>query len=1022
VRRNVAHSGPHPLPVTAVRLGYTFLAQRLKKESFFALGLLVSLFFSSPELYAGGSGLNVVVVANGASSSSCELANYYCLKREIAPERVLKITWQGSNVEWTQAEFNTFLLNPLLAFLVTNGLTNQVQYVVLSMDIPYRVTGSRPNSTTSALFYGFKTGTKDLTNSYAASEARFEEARPATAPGYSFLTMMLTAGSLAQAKRLVDQGIASDQSFPDSQAWLAKSSDPLRNVRYRAFDNAVFNARLAAAYSLGRTNMDSPWGLTGLMGFQTGLANFGVSSNAFLPGAIADSFSSFGGQIFEASGQTSLLSFIHAGASASYGTITEPQPIVKKFPDPQVYFFQSRGFSIAESYYQGIEIPLEGLVVGEPLAAPFRRQFSGGWTGLESGALLRATTNLALSFFSPKAGHTIESIDLFVDGKYRQTLTNLPPEAGNRLSVRLNGYEVSYTVPPNATVRSIATDLANLLNASVHTNFTKVIGVAHGDRIELQYLAELPTAGTFEFVDLNATTNSTRTYLAVVERLWTSPWITAMGRTDNGSFHLKFGSTPDTPATIYASFDLSHWQPLYTNFAGGVTEFLDANAGLFPKRFYRLAIPAHLQPPQLTLLARNSSGEFRVRAAGPPGRPYLLQASPDLRVWSDILTNLTGGDVLFTDPQSVSKPSRFYRTRSAVPSDYSAISVVGQIPSGGSILKVQSDRPGDAVVWASTNSVDWFPIYHHDAQSVVLTETSSDKGTAAVLGTTLQAARSEFLTTTAYGLRRFSINTNGPLQSIDFLAATIAKTNGNVVTVSVTNQTGLGNLKSFVQLLIDAVNSRAELAGLDGVTGEDLVDGNFGAVDFNLRARSIGREAAALQVTFSASTNLNLYGSGTFLLDGNLNDLRPRNHLLVGAGRSGVALTTPLDTTQLADGYHELSAVAYEGTSVHTQTRRSVTVVVSNTPLYAQFSVPTNALPSTTTFNVTVTANTNSVSQILLYTTGGFLQGVTNQSAVTFSVNGQPLAAGEHPFYAVVTTTNGLRYQTETRRVTLIRP
>ena len=218
--------------------------QYAKSPSLILRGLLFfQALFLSVDLLAGGSALNVVVVANGVSSNSCELANYYCSQRQISPRQVIRINWQGSNVEWTQADFNLFLLNPLLDFLAANELTNQIQYVVLSMDIPYRITGSRPNSTTSALFYGFKTGTKDLTNSYAASEARFEESGPAVAPPYSFLAMMLTAGSLAQAKHLIDQGLASDGSFPGSLAWLAKSSDPIRNVRYRAFDNAVFNTR-----------------------------------------------------------------------------------------------------------------------------------------------------------------------------------------------------------------------------------------------------------------------------------------------------------------------------------------------------------------------------------------------------------------------------------------------------------------------------------------------------------------------------------------------------------------------------------------------------------------------------------------------------------------------------------------------------------------------------------------------------------------------------------------------------------
>ena len=59
--------------------------------------------------------------------------------------------------------------------LAARQLTNQIDYVVLSMDIPFQtVYGSNVNSTTSALFYGLRLGNgSDLgtTNSYAASEA-----------------------------------------------------------------------------------------------------------------------------------------------------------------------------------------------------------------------------------------------------------------------------------------------------------------------------------------------------------------------------------------------------------------------------------------------------------------------------------------------------------------------------------------------------------------------------------------------------------------------------------------------------------------------------------------------------------------------------------------------------------------------------------------------------------------------------------------------------------------------------------
>ena len=256
------------------------------------------------QVRAGGSGLNTVVVVNQNSTNSCELGNYFCERRQVPPENVLRINWAGGNICWSNADFQASLLGPLLDMLTSRQLTSQVDYVVLSMDIPFQTVydTNKVNSTTAALFYGLKDDTgpnwRDVTNSYAASEQIFRQAKPASAPGYSFLTTMLTAGSLAQAKQLVDQGVASDATFPAQPVILAKTSDPLRNVRYHEFDNAIFNTRLQGNCVLLRTNADSPWGQTNLLGYQTGLACFSVSPNSFVPGAMADNLTSYGGIIF----------------------------------------------------------------------------------------------------------------------------------------------------------------------------------------------------------------------------------------------------------------------------------------------------------------------------------------------------------------------------------------------------------------------------------------------------------------------------------------------------------------------------------------------------------------------------------------------------------------------------------------------------------------------------------------------------------------------------------------------------
>src|SRR2546426_12386251 len=96
----------------------------------------LSLFCgAATALWAGGSGLNVAVVVNQNSTNSVPLGNYYCEQRNVPPQNLLRINWSGGNVNWTSSELNTFLVSPLLAMLSSRQLTNQIDYVVLSMDI-----------------------------------------------------------------------------------------------------------------------------------------------------------------------------------------------------------------------------------------------------------------------------------------------------------------------------------------------------------------------------------------------------------------------------------------------------------------------------------------------------------------------------------------------------------------------------------------------------------------------------------------------------------------------------------------------------------------------------------------------------------------------------------------------------------------------------------------------------------------------------------------------------------------------
>lgn len=761
---------------------------------------------------AGGSGLNVVVVVNQTSTNSLALGNDYCEKRAVPPQNLFRITgWAGPPMNWTRADFEHRLLNPLLAMLADRALTNQVEIVLLSMDIPYRVTqGNDVTSTTSALFYGFKTNSTPPTglpascslpdlssNSYAFSELPFSQARPGTAPTNAFLAMMLTDTTLKGAQFVLDRGVASDATFPTQAVYLARTSDAARSVRYVDFDEAIFSARLLGDATLTRIDTDST-SFTAIRGLLTGLATLSLPTNAFLPGALGDSLTSFGGCLLDDCGQTSLLAFLEAGAAASYGTVVEPCNYREKFPHPLDYFYQLRGFNAVEAYYQSLRNPYQGVLVGEPLSAPYALHGLADWT-LTNDSILSGTTNLELTLSATATNSPFDRVDLFVDGTYWRTLTNLPPAQGNVLSVDINASSATYTVPAGASRASVAAGLTAALNARSAT--TRVQAFHAGDRIELQGID------------------------------WSTP-----------------------------------------------------GAGL-----------------------------------------------------------------------------------------------------------------GVAV--------------------------EASAGTAPVAATALTVARPAFLDTEATGYLNLQAR-NTPAVG-DWLRLDLRKTNGVLVSVSVTNTTAGATIGTLTQNLLNQVNATGALQSSDGVLGSDFgYHSSQNVAGFSLRARSPGWHAARIQATFTCSSPLSTVPSGPRPLEQNLGDLRPRNHLFVGSGLLDLTLGSELDTTQLPDGWHELRLVAYEGTSVRTQTHIARTVQVKNHALEASLSPLVSGTNVTldTPLRIAVSANLSNISSIELRSTGGPLGTVSNQQSCVFAVNSPALGRGLHPFHALVVDTAGNRYRTQTVRLRLIPP
>jgi hypothetical protein len=131
-------------------------------------------------------------------------------------------------------------------------------------------------------------------------------------------------------------------------------ADEQASPRVQAY--ALMNARDVLFYFTGKDRVD------------------GLDTLRFLPGAIADHVTSAGGQLTDSS-QMSALRWLEAGATGSYGTVVEPCNLPQKFPHPAVVAaMYLRGETLIEAYWKSVAMPGQGVFVGEPLAAPFRRR------------------------------------------------------------------------------------------------------------------------------------------------------------------------------------------------------------------------------------------------------------------------------------------------------------------------------------------------------------------------------------------------------------------------------------------------------------------------------------------------------------------------------------------------------------------------------------------------------------------------------------------------------------------------
>ncbi len=326
-------------------------------------------WFNVPRVQGRLTAADLGLVINTEDPYSVRVGEYYAKARGIPDAQILKVALPV-RAALTKDEFAEFNRK------VDRFYGGRVQALALAWRLPYAV---ECNAITGALAMGFDPALCANTCGVPKPSPYFGSASTRPYADHKMrLSMLLAAPSFDSAKALIDRGVKSDGTLgspnsPVANVHFLTTSDNVRSVRNVLFPPPGPIRAMALNISLDRTEhlrnaSDVLIYLTGATQVQY------LDTVQFLPGALADHLTSFGGVLDKPHGQMNILSWIEAGATATYGTASEPCAHLQKFPHPQgLLLFYAQGATALEAYWKSVAWPQQGLFVGEPLAAPFDR-------------------------------------------------------------------------------------------------------------------------------------------------------------------------------------------------------------------------------------------------------------------------------------------------------------------------------------------------------------------------------------------------------------------------------------------------------------------------------------------------------------------------------------------------------------------------------------------------------------------------------------------------------------------------
>jgi len=392
----------------------------------------------------------LLVLANKDSAESVALANRYMEWRRIPECNLVLVNLPAKEVAGLAITLDTFrtrILEPAQKAMAERGINDHILAWVYSTDFPIRVStpegislvgatflkGEVPDAETilkaklqSPLFAGPERikGTRSASQTFGRAARMLGDDMPIPSVMLGFTGER--GNTIDEVRAALWRGVESDATSPTGTVYLVKTGDVRSRCRDWQFSGA--ERELTLEDIAAEVTDVFPVGRRDVLGLMTGSASVKPETVAgFVPGAMAEHLTSFGAA-FDKAGQSKVSLWIRAGATLTAGTVVEPRAMYQKFPTARFYLYYAQGCTAIESFFLSLGCPLQILLLGDPLSAPWTVDDRVIIKGLPTGPVKENFTVSAklkrtdpMRFYS----HNLWLVDGRVIGKGREQVVDM---------------------------------------------------------------------------------------------------------------------------------------------------------------------------------------------------------------------------------------------------------------------------------------------------------------------------------------------------------------------------------------------------------------------------------------------------------------------------------------------------------------------------------------------------------------------------------------------------------------------